>query len=96
MHTKDLLAQELRDAGLDEMAKKASEGYYHDFLSPLDMPDMQLELDLVDAATSGNKLANEIRMKHHNGDFDASIEESDEWAESAEGQAAIGSLARPR
>lgn len=37
-HTKDILAKELTKAGLEGMAKKASEGYYHDYLSPLAMP----------------------------------------------------------
>lgn len=96
MHTKDLLAQELDKAGLPEMAKKAAEGYYHDFLSPLPLPEMQLELDLLDAFTGGNKEAQELRIRHHNGEFDASIEESDEWATSKEGQETIGNLARPR
>lgn len=95
-HTKDFLSDELRKAGLNEMADKAATGYYHDFLSPLPMPSTQLDLDLVDAVVSGNKLAQELRMRHHNGEFDASIEESDEWAGSPEGQEVISGLARPR
>ena len=41
-HTKDYLAQELRAAGLNAMADKAATGYYHDFLSPLALPETQL------------------------------------------------------
>jgi len=32
----------------DEMAAKAAQGYYHDFLSPLDLPELEL-----DASDSG-------------------------------------------
>jgi len=45
-HTKDFLAQELRAAGLDAMADKAAAGFYHDFESPLVLPEMQLAHDL--------------------------------------------------
>lgn len=93
MHTKDLLAQELRAAGLAEMADKATTGYYHDYLSPLDLPAMQLDADLVKA---GTPQAMALRARHHNGEFDASIEESDEWAKSPEGQAAFRGLIGPR
>ena len=86
MHTKDKLAQALTDAGLHEMSLKAMQGYYHDFLSPLDLPEMQLDLDLLNAGTPA---ATALRERHHNGEFDASIEESDAWAESAEGQEAM-------
>jgi hypothetical protein len=89
MHTKDFLAQELEKAGLHAMAAKAREGYYHDYLSPLDFPEMQLDADLLEAGTP-EALA--LRMRHHNGEFDASIEESEEWAASEEGQAAMRSL----
>lgn len=95
-HTKDFLAQELEKAGLHEMSMKAATGYYHDFLSPLLTPDMQLEFDLLEAHTNGNKGAHELRMRHHNGEFDASIDESEEWAGSPEGQSAISGLARPK
>lgn len=89
MHTKDFLAQELRKAGLNDMADRAATGYYHDFLSPLDMPCMQLAEDL---AKAGTPEALAIRKRHLNGEFDASKEESDAWAASADGQAAINSL----
>ena len=42
MHTKDILADALRDAGLPIMAARAAEGYYHDYLSPLAMPEKKL------------------------------------------------------
>lgn len=92
MHTKDFLAQELDKAGLKEMAEKARAGFYHDFLSPLDFPDSQLDIELAEAVRAGNEAAEDLRRRHHNGEFDASVVESEEWAQSPEGQAALGML----
>jgi hypothetical protein len=92
LHTKDFLAQELRKAGLEAMAVSAERGHYHDFLSPLPFPDMQLDSDLVDAIESGNEAARDLRRRHHQGEFDASLEESDEWAASEDGQEAFAML----
>lgn len=89
MHTKDLLARELFKAGLPEMAEKAAEGYYHDYLSPLDFPCMQLATDLE---AVGTPEADNLRSRLYDGDFDASQEESDEWANSPEGQEIFNSL----
>ena len=97
MHTKDKLAAALRDVDLNEMADKAATGYYHDFLSPLDLPEMTLVNELhghyVTAVDLHNfKRAADIKLLRErviNGDFDASEEESDEWAESEEGQDAL-------
>lgn len=91
MHTKDFLAQELRKAGLEDMAKRAEEGYYHDFLSPLNFPELELANDLAKVGTS---TALALRARHLNGEFDASKEESDEWIESDEGKAAMGMLVK--
>jgi hypothetical protein len=96
MHTKDMLADALRAAGLTEMADKAALGYYHDFLSPLALPELQLDSDLVKAIQSGNVMASVIRERHHNGEFDASKEESDEWMNGPEGQAAMRELGNTR
>lgn len=89
MHSKDILAEELRKAGLHNMAIKAANGVYHDFLSPLPDPALELDRDLVQA---GTKEAMAIRQRHHNGEFDATLEESEAWAESAEGQEAMHKL----
>lgn len=91
MHSKDILAEELIKAGLPEMAAKAAEGYYHDFLSPLACPELQLDSDLVSVGTAA---ALALRARHHAGEFDATRQESDEWANSPEGQAAFRSLER--
>lgn len=93
MHTKDFLAQELRAAGLDDMAEKAATGWYHDFLSPLDLPCQQLEADL---RAVGTPAAEALRKRHINGEFDASSEESEEWAKSEEGQETFGRLIEKR
>lgn len=93
MHTKDKLAQALREAGLDAMAAKAAEGFYHDFLSPLDMPCLALAQHLAEVGTPA---ALAVRRRHMNGEFDATKEESDDWAASPEGQAAFDMLKRGR
>lgn len=91
MHTKDILAAELTKAELPEMAAKAATGYYHDFLSPLLMPCLQLAEDL---AKVGTPAALALRARHMNGEFDATMEEGDEWARSAAGQETFSHLVR--
>ena len=76
MHTKDILAAELYKAGLDDMALRASQGYYHDYISPLATPCIQLAADL---AAVGTPEAMALRTRHLNGEFDASQEEGEEW-----------------
>lgn len=76
MHTKDKLAAELHKAGLHDMAMRAGQGYYHDFLSPLATPCIQLAADL---AAVGTPAAMALRDRHLEGEFDASREEGDEW-----------------
>jgi hypothetical protein len=99
MHTKDKLAAVLREIGLADtsgkaqmlfaMADKAAQGYYHDFLSPLDFPEMQLVADLRSISTP-EALA--LIKRVISGEFDASKEESDDWAASEEGQDAFSRL----
>ena len=89
MHTTEKLAVELDKANLPSMAKKAREGYYHDYLSPLATPCLQLEADL---RAIGTPEALAIRLRHLNGEFDATSEESDAWAESPDGKAVLGEL----
>ena len=93
MHTKDILAAELRKAGLDDMANKAAAGWYHDYLSPLDTPCLQLAADLLSAGTDA---AMAIRARHLNGEFDATHKESEEWANSPEGRDAFNRLVSRR
>jgi hypothetical protein len=91
MHTKDILAAELRKIGLNEMADKAATGYYHDFLSPLDTPCLQLAAHL---AAVGTTAALALRARHINGEFDATAAESEEWAMGPEGQDVMRRLIR--
>jgi len=91
MHTKDALADELMKIGLKQMSRKAREGYYHDFLSPLAMPELQLVNDL---AIIGTPEALALRRRVVNGDFDASEEESEAWANSEEGQETFRKLTK--
>jgi len=98
-HTKDLLADELLKLGLMDMSLKARGGYYHDFLSPLATPELQLCEDLIQAVVDTPFKADSImalRSRVINGDFDASTEESDEWAASPEGQAAFSELTKSK
>ena len=88
-HTKDILAAELRNIGLTAMGDRAAQGFYHDFLSPLPFPELQLAQELADIGTP-EALA--LRRRHINGEFDATKEESDEWAASPDGQAAYAAL----
>jgi hypothetical protein len=97
MHTKDKLAAALRDVGLDAMAEKAAAGYYHDFLSPLELPALVLVTNLGAVATENPDKAEAIealRRRVTNGDFDASPEEGEEWANSPEGQDTMRRLMR--
>jgi hypothetical protein len=89
LHTNDRLAIELSKLGLNEMAEKATTGWYHDYMSPLDAPCIQLVNDLSNVGTPE---AMELRKRVINGDFDATKEEGDEWASSEEGQATFRSL----
>lgn len=98
-NSKQKLARYLRVAGLEEMAKQAERGYYHDFESPLTFPEMQLEQDLREARDAHNRdfqrymMIERIRVLHiADGAFDATKEESDEWAASPEGRAAFAEL----
>lgn len=92
MHSKDFLAQELRKAGLETMAVEAEKGMYHDFLSPLTFPDLQLDADLVEAINAGNEAAKDLRRRHHQGEFDATLQESDDWAATEDGKEAFAML----
>lgn len=82
-----------------EMTKLAIDGYYHDYLSPLTFPEMQLVSDLQTLAkhpTTGPEARRMLAVMINrviDGDFDASKEESDAWAASPEGQDTFRQLA---
>lgn len=74
------------------MIQRAIDGYYHDYLSPLAMPEIQLVSDLKAVAKTpatprdSRPLLLAMAQRVVDGEFDASKEESDEWARSADGQ----------
>jgi hypothetical protein len=82
-----------------EMIQKAIDGYYHDFLSPLTFPEMQLVADLRRLASlpstprNSRPLLRELAQAVINGEYDASVEESKAWAESPEGRETFQQLA---
>jgi hypothetical protein len=89
MHTTEKLAralEELDDPALAEMVARARAGYYHDYLSPLALPEMQLHADLCNA---GHHV---FAQRVINGEFDASKAEAAAWAASPEGQEAFAEL----
>jgi hypothetical protein len=95
--TSQHLADTLRSAGFEELARRAEADEFHDFLSDHELPETMLDNELVKlikgASSERERLAaTNIRMRHHEGEFDASKEESDEWAESPDGQDAFRRL----
>ena len=95
--TSQILADALREAGFEQLAKRAELDEFHDYLSPHDLPEMMLDLELI-AIIKGTlsplarARAQEIRDRHHRGEFDADLKESDEWAASEDGQDAFRRL----
>jgi hypothetical protein len=81
-----------------DMIKRAREGFYHDFLSPLDFPEMQLVADLKELASrpatprNSRPLLRQLAQDVRDGKHDASKAESDAWAASPEGQETMAAL----
>lgn len=98
--TSQHLAAALSAAGFKRLARRARRDEFHDFLSPHDTPDLLLDSELtviaMDAAASLRQrmAAQNLRQRLHDGEFDASLEESDDWAASPEGQDAFRRLTR--
>lgn len=69
-----------------EFIARARADYYHDYKGQHACPITQL---VADARKAGLP---EIASRAINGDFDATKEESDEWASSPEGQAVFAEL----
>lgn len=97
MRTRDKLAAELRKAGklsqsrynrdkYEAFAKRAEAGEFDDYASTYVCPVTQLYDELRKAEF--HKFARRVAS----GEFDATKEESDEWAASKEGQEALGSI----
>jgi hypothetical protein len=96
-HTTVKLARALRAIpGVPEdMIKRAEDGYYHDYLSPLVLPDVQLYTDLKELSVrpelSGLSRiqVTDLARRVVDGEFDASKAEAEEWMRSPEGQQAF-------
>ena len=74
MHSKDRLADALREAGLPLMATMAAAGAYSNGLSLHAMPEMVLRRDLEDAHSA---LAAALLWRVDKGEFEATDEEMD-------------------
>lgn len=95
MRTRDKLAAELRKvaeksgqhaAKYEEFAKRAETGEFDDYADTHVCPITQLYIELM--AAGFTKFAARVR----DGEFDATKEESDEWARSPSGQEAAKGL----
>jgi hypothetical protein len=96
MRTRDKLAAELRKvaasasphnaAKYEAFAKRAETGEFDDYADTYVCPITQLYAEL--GAAGFTKFASRVAS----GEFDATMEESDEWARSPSGQAAAKSL----
>ena len=79
--TTERLARALEEAGAPAgMIERARRGFYDDYKSPLAMPEMQLYNEAKAAGLES------ICQGVLAGEWDATKEESDEWAASPEGQ----------
>lgn len=89
LHTTEELARALEatnDIRVKPLVWKARRGYYHDFLSPLALPEAQLVNDLLELGLT------ELAQRVIDGEFDASTAESDAWGRSEEGRATYAAL----
>jgi hypothetical protein len=83
------------------MITRAREGYYHDYLSPLETPEIQLVADLRELAAlpatprESQDMLRAMAKAVVNGDYDASKEEAEEWAQTNEGRATIAAFSGP-
>jgi hypothetical protein len=92
--TRDRLAAELRKVAAtsshvdkyEAFAKRAETGEFDDYASTYDCPITQLYDELL--AAGFTKFAARVA----NGEFDATKEESDEWANSPDGKATLSLL----
>jgi hypothetical protein len=80
------------------MLTRVIDGYYHDYLSPLAMPELQLMADLRELASApatprnSRPLLRQLAGRVIDGEFDATRAESDAWARSPEGQETLRQL----
>jgi hypothetical protein len=81
-----------------DMIRRAIDGYYHDYMSPLATPEIQLVADLLELARlpstprDSRPLLRALADAVVAGEFDATKEEADDWARSDEGRQAFREL----
>jgi transposase len=78
--------EELNDPKLAGMIKKARDGYYDDFKTPVAFPQIELVKDLIESGYQ------EMVKRVIDGEFDAQEWEAEEWANSPDGQETFRSL----
>lgn len=88
------LARLCDELGLTAIAANARAFAYHDFKSPFDFPETMLHGHLKEAMNAEKDPVKkdkilEILDMHQSGEFDATYDESEEWARSPEGIAAM-------
>lgn len=81
------LEKEVQNDKMIAILNRAKQDYYHDFFGGAELPEFELLADLKEAKASEQICQNVI-----NGKYDASKEDSDEWAKSAEGREAFNDL----
>jgi hypothetical protein len=89
VHTTEKLAralEETNDPRVKPLVWRARRGYYHDFLSPLPFPEMQLVDDLRELGMD------EFAQRVVNDEFTSTLAESRAWGRSEDGQEAFESL----
>lgn len=80
------------------LINQARAGYYHDYMSPIPMPDVQLVCDLrdlnakIEAAHGVHGMLNNLTSEVMDGRFEATLKEGEDWLLSDAGQAALASL----
>lgn len=99
-HTAHTLAAALAAAHAPAaIIRRAARGYYHDYLSPLAMPELTLITELRRAALRDPEHAVailEVAKDVADGEHDASKAESEEWGRSPEGRETFRDLTRRR
>ena len=93
------LAAALRAVGLESIAVDAEADKYHDYKSDIPFPAITLVHRLHAAALTYPGMAPAIlslRERVKQGEFDATAEEAQEWAESPEGEETFRKLTEER
>ena len=84
--TYKLVAALLKAGAPDDLVAAALQNRFHDFKSPSATPIVDLVRECERAGLSG------VAAAARDGEFDATREEADEWAVSADGRAALREL----